>query len=403
VAGRADGGLTVAEPLSSQRRRGALVIGGDHVGLGIARSLGRRGIPVWVLDDELSIARASRYTQRALPWPRAPRQQVDYLLALRARHRLDGWLLYPTRDETAAVIAQHHDALAAHYTLTTAPWPRLQYAYDKRLTYQLAAQLGIAYPATRHGVAASDLPRLALPFPLVLKPAIKHLFYRQTRDKAWRIDSPAELLARYRAASALIEPSQILLQELVPGPGAAQYSFGGLCWEGAVVASVVARRLRQHPMDFGHASTFVETVEEPRVEAAAQCWLAALRYSGVVEIEFKHDARTNEFKLLDVNPRFWGWHTLAARAGVDLPYLQWLLATGRQVPPRRARAGVRWMRLVTDLPTAAGEIVRGRLGVGAYLRTLRPPLQFSVLVPDDPAPALFEALLLPYLVKQRGF
>ena len=41
---------------------GAVVIGGDYLGLGIVRSLGRRGIPVVVVDDELSIAGRSRYT-----------------------------------------------------------------------------------------------------------------------------------------------------------------------------------------------------------------------------------------------------------------------------------------------------------------------------------------------------
>jgi len=42
---------------------GAVVIGGDYQGLGIARSLGRRGIPVCVIDDEISIARASRFVR----------------------------------------------------------------------------------------------------------------------------------------------------------------------------------------------------------------------------------------------------------------------------------------------------------------------------------------------------
>jgi D-aspartate ligase len=38
---------------------GAVVLGGDYQGLGIARSLGRRGVPICVLDDEHSIASAS--------------------------------------------------------------------------------------------------------------------------------------------------------------------------------------------------------------------------------------------------------------------------------------------------------------------------------------------------------
>ena len=41
---------------------GAVVVGGDYQGLGIVRSLGRRGVPVCIVDDEISISRFSRYS-----------------------------------------------------------------------------------------------------------------------------------------------------------------------------------------------------------------------------------------------------------------------------------------------------------------------------------------------------
>ena len=34
---------------------GAVVVGGCYQGLGIVRSLGRRGVPVCIIDDELSL------------------------------------------------------------------------------------------------------------------------------------------------------------------------------------------------------------------------------------------------------------------------------------------------------------------------------------------------------------
>ena len=48
----------------SHNNIGALVIGGDHPGLAVARSLGRRGIPVYVLEDQLSVSQWSRYVDR---------------------------------------------------------------------------------------------------------------------------------------------------------------------------------------------------------------------------------------------------------------------------------------------------------------------------------------------------
>ena len=41
---------------------GALILGADYRALGVARSLGRRGVPVWVIrDGDDALAARSRY------------------------------------------------------------------------------------------------------------------------------------------------------------------------------------------------------------------------------------------------------------------------------------------------------------------------------------------------------
>jgi len=150
-------------------------------------------------------------------------------------------------------------------------------------------------------------------------------------------------------------------------------------------------------MDFGRASTYVETVVDPEAEEQARRVLAALRLDGIVEVEFKRDARDGRLRLLDVNARAWGWHTLGRRAGVDFPFLLWQLTSGAAVQPLRGRAGVRWVRALTDVPTALGEIRAGRLGLFAYLASLRGTIEFAVLAADDPLPALLELPMSAHL------
>ena len=123
---------------------------------------------------------------------------------------------------------------------------------------------------------------------------------------------------------------------------------------GHPLAWAVARRVRQYPVDFGRGSTFVESVDDPSVEEPARRLLAYMRYTGLVELEFKRDPRHGRPKLLDINPRIWGWHTLAGRAGVDFPYLSWRLARGEHLPATRARPGVRWVRRA-DIRAALAE------------------------------------------------
>jgi predicted ATP-grasp superfamily ATP-dependent carboligase len=109
-----------------------------------------------------------------------------------------------------------------------------------------------------------------------------------------------------------------------------------------------------------------------------------------VEVEFKRDARDGLCKLLDINVRVWGWHTIGSGAGVDYAYLAWRLANDLPVSPRRVPAGLRWLRLTTDLPAAYDEITHGRLGLGAYLRTLVTPHERAVAAWDDPVPGMLE-------------
>jgi D-aspartate ligase len=382
---------------------GALVLTGDHRGLGIARSLGRRGIPVWVLTQRgESLARASRYVQRTLPFPDGQEPtQLDYLLGLARRHRLDNWVLFPTHDDTAALLGRHGDQLAERFRLTSPRWDVMRWAHDKRLTHRLAQSAGIDYPWTSYPRDGSDVAAMNCSFPVILKPAVKAGLNRFTHDKAWQADDREMLLARYEEACALVDPDLIMVQELIPGGGEAQFSFAALCADGRPLASVVARRTRQYPVDFGHSSSFVETIEEPSIEELARRLLGVVAYEGLVELEFKHDARTGVHKLLDINPRVWTWHTLGGRAGVDFPYLAWRLAQREVVPSLRGRTGVRWVRLATDIPAAVGEIRRRRLSLRGYVRSLFGPLELALFAWDDPLPALLSAPLRAYAIGKR--
>jgi len=381
---------------------GAIVIGGDYRGLCIVRSLGRHGIPVWVLkSDGEFLATASRYGRRTLPWPSSdPSGQLAYLLDVADRRQLDGWVLFPTGDETAAFLARHHTELQTRYRLTTPPWDVLQWAYDKRLTYRLAADIGIDYPRTYYPANRDHLNQADFAFPMILKPAIKTDVNRFTVDKAWRIEDRVALSERYEEACGLVAPDLIMVQELIPGGGETQFSYVALCDDGRPLAWVTARRTRQYPADFGHSSSFVETINQPEIEERARRLVAAMRYTGVLEVEFKYDSRDDRFKVLDVNPRLWTWHSLCRRAGVDFPYLLWLLARGEPVSELRGKPGFAWVRVSTDILSAMTDVLRGKLSPGAYARSLRRPIEYAVFSSDDPLPGLLD---LPLLAWNRLF
>jgi D-aspartate ligase len=372
---------------------GAIVFGGDSmVALGIARSLGRQGVPVWLITVE-RIPAASRYCSRYSRWSWLDEDdaaQLGRLLEV-TRGARPGWMLCPTGDNEALLVARHHELLSRRFSLTTAPWHVVRWAVDKRLTYRLADDLAVDHPWTIYPRTPADVADIDGPFPVVLKPAMKRERNAFTTDRGWPAHSREMLVARYMEACRLLDPELVIVQELIPGGGERQYSYGGLWNQGEEVAWLVARRIRQYPPEFGRGSTFVETAEESTVTAAARRLLTAIGYSGLAEVEFKQDPRTGQFKLLDINPRAWAWHSLAQRAGVDLPFLQWCLLGGYRLQAGQARHGVRWMHLPLDARVAVLHLREGRLKLRDYLRSFRPPLELGTFAWSDPLPALYEA------------
>ncbi len=389
---------------AASSRPGAVIIGGDYQGLATARSLGRRGIKVVVIDDEPSIAAFSRHVQYGVRVA-SLRSEDDTVAALRwiaARHPLDGWLLFPTRDETVAAIARRRSELTQLFRISTPPWPAVRCAWDKRETYRRAAELGVPVPRTWLP-AADGLDAVDGPGPFVVKPAIKEHFFYATGAKAWRADTRMELAQRVREASRLIGEDEVVVQELIPGAGDTQLAYCCFFKDGASRAEMTVQRLRQHPCEFGRASTYVRTVPDPGLAEPSQRFLRDIGHYGLVELEYKRDPRDGVPKLLDVNPRTWGYHGLGQRAGVDFPAHVYADQLGLPAPDAgRATPGVRWVRLATDLPTALIELAHGRLAARRYAGSLARADVGGVFSREDPLPALAELALLPYMAVARG-
>jgi D-aspartate ligase len=384
---------------------GALVIGGDYQGLGIVRSLGRLGVPVCVVDDEYSIARFSRHADQAIRVSdlRDEDETIRTLLEVGERLGLRGWVLFPTRDETVAALSRHREVLAEFFRVPTPEWDVVRWAWDKRNTYRLADELGIPTPRTWYPRDLEELRAIDAPLPLVIKPAVKEHFVYATKDKAWRADTPSELETLFAEADAIVEPGEVMIQELIPGDGRDQLAYCAFFKDGLALGEMVARRGRQHPPDFGRSSTFVETTDVPELETLSERFLQAIDYYGLVELEYKRDQRDGRFKLLDVNARTWGYHSLGPRSGVDFPAMLFSDQLGRPVESVRAQPGVRWVRLTTDVPTAAVMLFQRQLDWRSYVRSLRGVDVEGTFTRDDPVPGLMELALIPYLALKRGF
>lgn len=394
--------LAAAKP-SLRPGIGALVVGGDHPGLAVARSLGRRGVPVYIVTDQPCISSLSRYARRVIRVENLLDEckTVDAVLAVGREYDLRDWVLIPTRDETVAAFSRFRNELEPFFTMTTGEWDSVQWAWDKKKTYELAESLDIPCPQTFNPQTREELEPLLDRLPLAMKPAVKENFFYATGAKAWRADTPEQLYDVFDRASRQIRPEEILIQEIIPGGGQDQYSYCAFVEDGEPHSTLCARRLRQHPREFGRAATYVESVDAPQIEEYSERFVRAIRHHGLVEIEYKRDPRDGRYKLLDVNARAWGFHGLGSACGVDFAWMLYADRLGLPLEPVHARAGVGWLRLLTDIPTAISDMLYGTLTPREYLRSLSATGTESVFSWKDPLPTIAEIALLPYYVLKK--
>ena len=386
---------------------GAIVLGSDFKALGVVRSLGRQGIPSIVIDNLPRSAWFSRYVVRRFHWHGSMDGTAffDFLLQISQKHSLEQWVLFPLQDDVVEFVARNAHELGQTFRLVTQGWDIVQWACDKRLTHRLAQEVGVPYPKTWYPSSEDDLITMEIAFPVIIKPAISIRMQKATRLKALPAKNYEELLSKYRFATTIIEPDQIMLQEIIPGDGRTQYSVASYCKEGHTLIHMSARRTRQYPIDYGLSSSFVEAIEVPGLFEPTEKLLSSMRVSGMTEVEYKYDVRDGQYKLLDINIRPWGWHTLCIACGIDFPALQYYDVLGEVPSSYIPRYDYRWVRMLTDIPAAIQEVRAGNTTPLAYLHSLMGKIVFSVFDWRDPLPTLgdFAIALFRYMKSSQHF
>jgi protein-tyrosine-phosphatase/predicted ATP-grasp superfamily ATP-dependent carboligase len=384
-------------PGSSPRGR-ALVLGSDtRAFLTVVRSLGRSGVAVDVAwCPRGAIALRSRYVQHVhdLPLPGA----AGWLEAFRAhvkRERYD--LVIPCDDPSLLPLQAHAAEVEQDARIYLLRPDVFEIVNDKARTYDLAARLGVSVPrqedVTRATDAAALIARLGLP--LVLKPVSSFTLGALHSKREVRVLRKAEDVAS--AITALRGDDTALAQSFFEGVGR---GVEVLAADGEVLVAFQHRRVHE-PLDGGGSSYRVSERPDAGMLAASRALIAELRYTGVAMIEFKQNAQTGAWILVEINGRFWGSLPLAVAAGADFPaYLYDLLVLGRRDFPSTYRVGVHarnWERDLAWLAQHVGALRRGRK-VSNPLRTLAGELPHLVtgrersdtFTLDDPQPGLAE-------------
>jgi predicted ATP-grasp superfamily ATP-dependent carboligase len=216
--------------------------------------------------------------------------------------------------------------------------PRNSYliACNKLKTLTLAKQLRIPIPQTIFPHRDFDDEESHVNYPLVVKPSLGSGSTRLVRERN-------EALAYHEQSKD--EDNPFVIQEFVPGEG---YGFFALYDKGKLRTCFMHKRIREVPPSGGPSSA-AESVYDPNLLSLGSRILDSLSWHGVAMVEFRKDSKTGEFKLLEINPKFWGSLDLAIASGVNFPYLAACLVAFKDVnPPESYRVGVRYCWPIPD-------------------------------------------------------
>ncbi len=381
------------------RGRGkALVLGDDTRSfLAIVRSLGRAGVAVHAAPADFSSpALQSKYiaaVHRLPPYLGDGGEWCALVAELLRREAFD--LVIPCDERTLLPFDRHRASFAGLARLALPSPEAIEILFDKQRTRQLAASLGVPLAPgrlVRPGENAAGLIA-ELGLKLVLKPC------RSYRLEALHARGRAEIFASEAALAAALE-------RLGEAPHLAESYFAGrgagisvLASRGTILQAFQHTRARER----GGAGFYrVSAPLSSDLFAAVEDMFGALAFTGVAMIEFKIEARTGTWILLEVNARPWGSMPLPLALNVDFPSLWYhLLVDGEEAPPRSYRSGIYARNLLPDARQILAEArdLRRR-PASMILRLLAAGAEFGrlalgrehldVLVADDPAPGFSE-------------
>lgn len=380
-----------------------VILGGHIQALGLARQIMCRGIEVVLLvKDWCSIARFSKSVKRTIVC--ATDEEVKAKIQeLKLPNR--GAMIFPTDDVAVSLIQEEYENYKNDYILGVPDRPTIAIFNDKRKAYLCAQANGLPCPAGWYPDSYEDVLKICkdLPYPVVIKPAVMHSFHDTFGKKAFRCNNEDELMATYRSISVKKYPlDKLIIQEYIGGGTKNLYSCGVAAANGQILASIQANRIRQNPMEFGNSTTYAVTCDIPQIQEQTEQLLRAVKYTGLGEIEWMFDEKSNSYKFLEINTRAWKWHTITNKLGFSFIDIMISFYNGELVSDiAHCIEHVAWVERLTDFAVTMKGMIGGKIRLMEVIKSYRIKHESAVWSWDDLLPGIMYIVLSPILYLKR--
>ncbi len=330
----------------------------QHSCLGVYRTLGRAGVPVYaVAGDPHAPVATSRYVAGQILWePHHGETHADLVERLIGFGRRLGRrsLIVCIGDEMAVLVAKHRDVLQEHFVLPEVAAELPGQLAEKKTLADVCHQHGFATPRSELVDSMGELDAIIeeIPAPLV----VKSTALRGTVQSVENTTVVASSQNLFDLARTWREPFSTLIQEYLPDEVCEDWFSHGYC-DSTATARVVftGRKARCWPVR-GGATAAAFTAVNPELERLAAKFCAAVGYRGIFDIDWRRDVRTGQYYLLDFNPRVGAQFRMFENdAGIDVVRAMHLDLSGRPIPAGTPIDGERFIVEPWNLQSLAAD------------------------------------------------
>jgi D-aspartate ligase len=365
---------------------------GHHGGLGIARSLGRLGIPVYTVDSRWEPAFVSRYCRGRFlfDFETAPRDvAVDRMLEI-GRQAGGRPILIPTTDQACIWAAENARALGEEFRFPAQEAALVHTLCDKSRMQELARRHGVPTAQSITPRSTEEVARFSeqADFPVMVKETAGGRLRARAGASKFIIHTPRELQRLFAKAGDPENPN-LMIQEFIPGE---DWMFDGYFnGDSRCLFGMTGKKIRRFPVYTGVTSLGV-CVPNDAVMRATTAFMQAIGYRGILDIGYRWDLRDGQYRVLDVNPRIGCTFRLFASGDLDVARALYLDLTGQAVPEAAPAAGRKWLVEDFDLVSAFRSWREGNLSLKDWVRSFRGVQETACFALDDPVPFLMMPL-----------
>lgn len=363
----------------------AVILGANYyIGLSAIRCLGEQGIWVTAVDyqTEGAYGLLSKYLKESIILPNYKLHEEAFIEGLIGFAKAQDLkpVLMPCADPYVEVTDKHRDRLMQYFLMPSMPQGLQTSLLEKDALADFCKRHNVLIPETLTLDTPDLLARVdaEIGYPCLLKPVNSHAFVAVFRRKMFRVENQEALVEAIDQAKAA--SLEMLIQRIIPGFDDHMYTYDAHLNEDSQVTHwLTCQKYRQYPINFG-ASVYTGQKYVPELHDIGGKFLEAVGYKGFAEIEFKKDAKTGNYYLIEINTRYSNLNVLVKKAGLNMPYITYCELVGSPLENKSINkdTGLVFWYAYEDFFAVKGYLKTKQLTLGQILKSYFKPKAHAI-------------------------